>query len=136
MVITRIAKRYIVQQLAKRFKPGFTKYISQQYGAAAGTAAGIGFSIAAGDYYGALTGITGQPRTDSPYDRDPPIGYYDPVQGGNGLNGSTNGSFHKTLRPTGFTKYRRRGNRRTCNCRSYGNKRSYRRRRSRGRYKY
>ncbi len=82
-------KRRVVQYVAQRFKPRFVNYVSQQYGAAAGTAAGIGFSIAAGDYYGALTGITGKPSSDSPYDRNPPIGYYDP---GGRLNGPTNGS--------------------------------------------
>ncbi len=105
MVLKRLAQRYIVQQVAKRVKPGFVNYVSQQYGAAAGTIAGIGFSVAAGDYYGALTGLTGKPGSDSPYDRNPPIGYYEP---GGGLNGSTPGTQYQALRVVQYSYRNRR----------------------------
>ncbi len=90
MVVGRIAKRYILQQLVKRGKPGFTKYVSQEYGQIAGSIAGIALSVGVGDYYGAITGVTGKFGAGPPDERNPPFGYL-----GEGLNGPPNGAFRK-----------------------------------------
>ncbi len=106
--------RPIVQQLVKRGKSKFVNYISQEYGQIAGGAAGIALSISVGDYYGAFTGITGNFGNNPPDRRNPPFGY---LEGSQGINGSTNGAFHQTLRPTGFKVYNRRSGRSACDCR-------------------
>jgi len=134
MVIGRaVAKRYIVQRLAQRYKPGITKYITQEYGQIAGSIAGVAISVGAGDYYGAITGITGKFGNNPPDDRAPPFGYFD--QGG-GMNGKANGSFSQTLRPIQYPNNRRRRGSRSnyCKCRKY--RRSKYRKRSRGRKQY
>ncbi len=125
MVIRRVIQRYAVQQLVKRAKPGITQYFAREYGQFIGGAAGVALSVSVGDYYGALTGITGNFGNNPPDRRNPPFGYLE----GNEINGQTNYSFHQTLRPTRFTKYNRRSRRKPCYCGSGKYGKQYRQRR-------
>ncbi len=100
-----VARRVIVQQLVKRGKSRFVKYVTDEYGQFAGGAAGVAISISVGDYYGAFTGITGNFGNNPPDRRNPPFGY---LEGAQTLDGPSNGAFHQALRPTRSKKYNRR----------------------------
>ncbi len=99
----RIGTR-IVQQLVKSQRGRIKNYLTQEYGQFIGGAAGVAISIGVGDYYGALTGITGNYGNEPPDKRNPPFGYLE----GDALNGPTNGSFSKTLRPNQFINNNRK----------------------------
>ena len=62
MVVVSGAKQYIktriLQQLVKRSKPAIVQHITAGYGELAGGIAGVGISVAIGDYYGAFQGLT------------------------------------------------------------------------------
>lgn len=85
-MVYKIAQRVITQRLVAGTKPLIQKYITKHYGEIAGSLAGIGLSVFAGDYYGAITGATGSGGNGSPGDRTPPFGYY---QGNGGITGKT-----------------------------------------------
>ncbi len=114
-MVLRGVVRSGVQQLAQRYGYRAKNYVTQEYGQVAGSIAGgaIGI-IAGGDFYGAFNKMLS--GGDSPYDRiTPPIGYYERR---NGLNGSRNGAFHKTLSPNNL-KYRNYSNKKfrsACHC--------------------
>ncbi len=105
LAVGKIVQRYVVQQLVKRGKSRFVNYVTQEYGQLAGGAAGIALSVSVGDYYGALTGITGNFGNNPPDRRNPPFGY---LEGDAPVNGPTNGSFNQALRPVQSGKYYRR----------------------------
>ncbi len=124
MVVRKIGQR-LVQQLVKRSKPAIVRSVTAGYGELAGGIAGVGISIAIGDYYGAFTGITGNRGNGETPSRNPPFGYLE----GEKLNGLTSSTFNKTLLPNQFGNRRRRNTfNRCCNVCS-----SYRRRRPRKR---
>ncbi len=132
MVIGRAATRYVKQRLVTAAKPRITSYISQEYGQIAGAAAGIALSVSVGDYYGALTGISGKFGDSPPDDRAPPFGY---LSEGDGLNGPTHGTFHQTLRPTEYRNNRSRDKYKYKLCKCRKGKRQRRSRRGRRRFK-
>ncbi len=132
-MVLKGAVRYGIQQLAQRGGKRATRYVTQEYGQIAGSIVGTAIGIAAGgDFTSSISkGLTG----DDPYGRrDPPFGYFD--GGGDEVNGSSNGSFNQTLRPTqyryGGRRYKRgRNYRAKCTC-----KRQKHRSRSRRRLNY
>ncbi len=120
--------QYVVKTRGKQFQ----KYISKEYGQIAGTIAGTAIGIVAGEgiFSSINKGLTGD---DSPYDRTPPFGYFDPNGNGGGVNGQSNSSFQKTHRLRIYKYGRRRVRKslrnRCCCCRPT----KYRRRSSRRR---
>ncbi len=105
MVVSRVVRRYVVQQLAKKSKPFIQRYVTSQYGEIAGFAVGTAISVGVGDYYGAFTGASDYIGDKPPGGRNPPFGYYP----GGTVNGQTNGTFHKTLRTNQYFTNPRRG---------------------------
>ncbi len=107
-------KHAIRQRLAQVAKPYAVRYITKHYGTMSGQIAGLGISIAVGDYYGAIKGIS-VPIGDKPFrDRDTPFGYYP----GGKVDGQTNGSFGKALRASQYPngKYKHRKKQQYCQC--------------------
>ncbi len=105
LVLGSAIKYAIRQRLATTAKPYIVKHVTAGYGELAGGIAGVGISIAIGDYYGAFTGITGNIGNKPPNGRNPPFGYLERREG---LNGPTNGTFNQTYR----ANINRNGNRR------------------------
>ncbi len=107
MVAGKVAQRYVVQRLVKAGKPFIQRYVSKHYGEIAGSLAGIAISVSAGDYYGAISGISRGGSNESPPDRNPPFGYY---PGDRRLNGKSNGAQYKALLSGNSYKYNNRRN--------------------------
>ncbi len=135
MVIGRVARRYIVQQLLKRTKPTIVKHVTAGYGELAGGIAGVAISVSIGDYYGAFTGLPSNRGNGETPSRNPPFGY---LEGESPVNGATNRPFNQALRPVQFGNGRRRNSycaqcRRFCKCRcNKSGKRSPGRKRNQG----
>ncbi len=115
----KVVRQIAGQYLLKRYKPHITKYIKNEFGSIAGGAAGIGLSFAVGDYAGGFYDAWNYFKGGKPDKGNPPFGYLDNT--GTSLNGSTNGSFHKTLRSNNFQYGYNRRNRgrnsgRKCYC--------------------
>ncbi len=132
MVVVSGAKQYVkrrvLQYVVKKSKPTIQRYLTQEYGQFIGGAAGIAISVGIGDYYGAISGITGSSGPGTPKRGDPPFGYFP----GEGLNGKTNSSFNQTLRAAQLSnrRIRRRPNRdNDCCCVTRRHRRSKRSRR-------
>ncbi len=107
-------RQKIFQHLVKRGKPVAVKYITAGYGELAGGIAGVGISVAIGDYYGAFQGLSGNNR-DGPFNgRNPPFGYFE----GEGINGSPPGAQYQTLRTVAHkpNRIRNRGKQLSCDC--------------------
>ncbi len=129
MVIGRLASRYVKQRLVTIAKPRITHYISQEYGQIAGSIAGIALSVSVGDYYGAITGISGKFGNNPPDDRAPPFGYFD---GSQAIIGPSFGTQYKALRTFSNRSNRNRRCPKHCSCkrcRGIGKKSSFRNRR-------
>ncbi len=90
--------RPVIQYVAQKYGPKVASYVKTEYGQVAGSIVGTGIGIiAGGDIITAINkGLGGG---ESPYDRNPPFGYFD---GAGPINGPSNGSFHQTLRPTSY----------------------------------
>ncbi len=101
--------RPILQRLVTTSKPFVQRYVSKHYGEIAGSLAGIAISISAGDYYGAISGLTNTGSNGPPSDRNPAFGYYQPDSSGGGTIGGSSGSTqYQTLRTTKFGNRNRR----------------------------
>ena len=119
-MVLRSAAKFGLQQLASRYGGRATRYAKEEYGQIAGSIVGTAIGIAAGgDFIGSISKNFGGDKP--PNERNPPFGYFDQT-GRDGLNGPSNGAFHKTYRPDNFVyrnnrRYKRKYTRK-CSCKT------------------